>query len=68
MNFEFMKMAGKHPPGRYRCAVKWSAMEMPVSCKEWNDEIVPTPFEPTSEDADGVASPASTTPGNGIRK
>ena len=38
---------------------------MPVPCKEWNDEIVPTPFEPTSEDADGVASSVSTTPAMG---
>ena len=47
----------------YRCAVTG----MPVPCKEWTDEIVPTPFEPTSEDADGVASPASTHAGNGMR-
>jgi hypothetical protein len=38
---------------------------MPVTRTEWNDEIVPTPFERTSEDADGVASPASITPAMG---
>jgi hypothetical protein len=65
MNFEFMKRARKYPPIVYRCVVKWRAMEMPVPCKEWNDEIVRTHFEPTSEDADGVASPASTAPARG---
>ena len=38
---------------------------MPVLCEEWNDEIVPTPLEPASEDADGVASSVSTTPAMG---
>ena len=65
MDFEFMKGVGKHRLIVYRCAVKWRALKMPVPCKEWNDEIVPTPFEPTSEDADGVASPVSTTPAMG---
>jgi hypothetical protein len=71
MNFAFMK--GALASTRlivYRCAVKWRAMETPGPCKEWNDEIVPTTFEPTSEDADGVASPVSRFhhAGNGIRK
>lgn len=65
MNFEFMKKLASTRLVVYRCAVEWRAMEMPVPCKEWNNEIVRTPFEPTSEDADGVASPVSTTPAMG---